>query len=66
MGDDNLEPQRHWFTSNEFYFIFCEAGCVVTNDLPDQSHPTYIEFHNNTYKDIYGIKGAILHTQLAH
>ena len=53
-------------TNNTFEFVFCEKGCVMTNELEDGSHPTYIEFYNNTYSDIYGLKGAVIHLQIDH
>jgi len=64
-GEDFFTPQRHSFVENEFSFIFCGAGCAVTHEQPDQGQPVYAEFVNNTYRDVYGLKGVILYSKVA-
>ena len=38
----------------------------MTHELPDHAHPTYTEFSNNIYSDIFGLNGgALLHANIA-
>ena len=59
------QPVVHNLTSNTFTYLFCDSGCVATQDMPDNSHPTYIEFYNNSYSDIIATKGGIYHLNVA-
>ena len=56
------EPVKHFYSENKFRFLFCDSGCAMTQELPDGAHPTYTELTNNTYQDIFGLKGALMHS----
>lgn len=55
----------NYVKNNTFTYLFCEAGCVLTQELPTNSQPTYTEFYLNEYSDIYGLKGAMVHASVA-
>ena len=61
-GDNTTTPQKHTISDNQFQYLFCQDACVLRHDIPDMAYPQYVEFSNNTYQDIYGIKGALIHS----
>ena len=63
-GTNLTTPQEHLFQGNVFDYVFCEEGCIVTQDIPDLAHPQYMELLENDYQDIFGLKGALLYSEM--
>ena len=54
----------HAVKSNSFDYMFCQAGCVVTQTIPDMGLPVYMEWENNTFTNIFGKEAAILDARI--
>ena len=61
---DVFKPQVHNITENDFSFVFCDQGCVISHTMDGKSIPANFEFTSNTYSDIFAEKGAVLHSQI--
>ena len=60
------EPQLHVVKRNYFDYMFCQSGCVITQELPDMAMPVYVEFEANKYSNIFGMRAALLDNSVTH
>jgi hypothetical protein len=46
-------PVEYFFENNEFEFVFCQEGCIYSQEIPSEAIPTLVHYHNNLYKDVF-------------
>lgn len=61
-----FEPQLHAINNNYFDYMFCKAGCVISQELPNMALPVYVEFEANRYSNIFGMRAALVDSYVNH
>jgi len=53
------QPMQNEFEANSFDSVFCHQGCIYSQTIKKDSHPTLVKHFDNSYRNIYGITGSV-------